>query len=135
MEIVTCFAALFFENCLLVVGNEGSSAELRRRQAFGKLETREARLNYEEDSLFGCWKRGRLGGTTKKTIFGLAGNEGGLVELRRRRSLGLLETREAGWNYEEDDLLACWKRGKLGGTTKKTIFWLVCCKRGKFCMS
>ena len=61
MEIVTCFAALFFENCLLVVGNEGSSAELRRRQALGKLETREARLNYEEGRLLESWKRGKLG--------------------------------------------------------------------------
>ena len=81
--------------------------ELRRRRSLGLLETREAWWNYEEDDLWACWKRGRLGGTTKKTIFGLVGNEGSRVELRRRRSFGLLETREAWWNYEEDDLLAC----------------------------
>lgn len=48
-----------------------------------------------------CWKRGKLCGTTKKTV-----------------SFGCWNPGEALWNYEEDDLLACWKRGKHCGTSK-----------------
>ena len=75
--------------------------ELRRRRSLGLLETREAWWNYEEDDLWACWKRGKQGGTTKKTIFWLVGNEGSLVELRRRRSFGLFVVNEGSFACHE----------------------------------
>jgi len=54
-------------------------------------------------------------GKCKKVMFTTRGkwnvaNHGELfVDLRRRRPFGLLETREATLNYEEDGILGCWK--------------------------
>ena len=65
--------------------------------------------NSKYGRLFGCWLRGKQCETPKTTNSWVIGNEGGDVELQIRRTLGLLEMREAMLNYEEDGLLGCLK--------------------------
>ena len=77
------------------------------------------------EGLLGCWKRGRRCRTLNTTNSWVVGNEGRDVELRRRWTLGLLETREAMMsNCQKGDLLIVGKtrdtklnceEGNLGG--------------------
>ena len=66
-------------------------------------------LNSKYDRLLGSWLFGKRRGTPNTINSWVVRNEGDDVELRRRPTLGLLETREVTLNYEEDGLLGCWK--------------------------